>query len=70
MSMYNTKEIADLLDINEETVRRWIRSSQTYQKLRIFHKFFKFFITKSFHSKSFMPYNNLFYIPFIMSKMH
>lgn len=26
MSMYNTKEIADLLDINEETVRRWVRS--------------------------------------------
>ena len=28
MSMYNTKEIADLLDINEETVRRWIRSGE------------------------------------------
>ena len=25
MSIYNTKEIADLLDVNEETVRRWIR---------------------------------------------
>ena len=28
MSMYNAKEIADLLDINEETVRRWIRSGE------------------------------------------
>ena len=30
MSMYNTKEIAGLLDVNEETVRRWIR----YGKLK------------------------------------
>ena len=30
MNMYNTKEIAGLLDVNEETVRRWIR----YGKLK------------------------------------
>jgi excisionase family DNA binding protein len=28
MSIYNTKEIAELLNINEETVRRWIRSGK------------------------------------------
>lgn len=26
MKMYNVKEIANMLNINEETVRRWIRS--------------------------------------------
>lgn len=28
MSMYNTKELSELLDVNEETVRRWIRSGK------------------------------------------
>ena len=28
MRIYNTKEIADLLVISEETVRRWVRSGE------------------------------------------
>ena len=28
MRIYNTKEIADLLIISEETVRRWVRSGE------------------------------------------
>ena len=28
MKIYNTKEIADLLDVDNETVRRWVRSGE------------------------------------------
>ena len=28
MKMYNVKEISELLSVNEETVRRWIRSGE------------------------------------------
>lgn len=31
MSMYNVREIAELFDVSEETVRRWIRSRKLKQ---------------------------------------